>query len=323
MKKVLLFLLAFLALRVAGREIAENDYSISRDDSKFESFESVQSRIDALQVDDDKLKQIGTSELLNICLDFPYNIDMFLYDSPEKGFSAICKNFNGYRELLTRVDLTDALIAECKEIPLRIEGILAEDEVEQGAFSFRCYILFYMLGLDDVACGMTDDMRVKKDASLKSSIECMSEHLDIFGISYDLACKLMSSSKKISESGNYSVTSRTTPNGYSVEVGEFVQIDFTSSEKADLKSRVQNEYHAEVLDEATRKYNCHAYAWHMSKGHSEDMVWMNNPDIYWNSGCYYEVPESEAEVVYYVGTHSAIRKSSYEYVSKMGPVAFG
>lgn len=44
----------------------------------------------------------------------------------------------------------------------------------------------------------------------------------------------------------------------------------------------------EFLSEATNKYNCHVYAWHMTEGRSP--VWINNPvwintpedDKYWN-----------------------------------------
>lgn len=318
MKNLLATFLAFFALLSAAQESANNDYLLNVKDSKLELFESVQARVDALQIPDDNLGQLGTSELLNVCLDFPYNIDMFAYDSPEKGFDAVCKRFNGYRELLTRADLAEALIAECGEIPTQITAVLTKDEVEQGGFSFRCYMLFYMLGLHNVTSSMDADMRAMRNATLKASIERMSEYPEVFGVSYDLARRLFPSAMKAPVPGDWKTTSRTTPNGYSVEVMELLRNDYSSTEKKTVKNMVQNEYHVEVLSEATFKYNCHAYAWHISHSNSNDYVWMNYPDIYWNSGAYYEVPEKEAEVVYYVGTHSAIRKNSNEYVSKWG-----
>ena len=44
-------------------------------------------------------------------------MDMLAYDYPEVGFNAVCKEFNGYRELLTRKDLADALLKNAKRFP--------------------------------------------------------------------------------------------------------------------------------------------------------------------------------------------------------------
>ena len=56
----------------------------------------------------------------------------------------------------------------------------------------------------------------------------------------------------------------------------------------------------ECIGNATSKYNCHAYAWHISEG--GDQVWINTPndDKYWNDGSYVETTnESEAIKVSY------------------------
>ncbi len=71
----------------------------------------------ALQIPEDKLKSLTTADLLTVCLDFPYAMDMLAYDYPEVGFNAVCKEFNGYRELLTRKDLADALLKNAKRFP--------------------------------------------------------------------------------------------------------------------------------------------------------------------------------------------------------------
>jgi hypothetical protein len=80
------------------------------------------------------------------------------------------------------------------------------------------------------------------------------------------------------------------------------------------------------------KYNCHAYAYHVSEGGNR--VWINNVttddycdaslshniDQYWEDACIIQVAsESDAEKVhYYRGDHSAIRLSSGMYQSKWG-----
>lgn len=81
---------------------------------------------------------------------------------------------------------------------------------------------------------------------------------------------------------------------------------------------------AELVDAPSYKYNCHAYAWHVSEG--GDKVWIGRysstaEDIYWTDGSYTEVSESEATKVSYheSGNHSAIKLSDEWYQSKWGP----
>lgn len=318
MKKLWLFLVLFSCFQAFGQTNGRSngstfDFPFKPCDKQWESFNSVQDRVNALQIPEETLKNIGTRDLLSVCLNFPYNYDMFLYDTEEAGFNAVRDMFNGYRELLTREDLVDAIMEECGEIPNRIESILSEDEMIKADFSFRCYILFYMIGIDEVAGSMVADKQSECIALIKRCAEMMENYPDIFGISYDMAIKRTSTHISL-----YKATTRTTPNGYSVSVEE-VKETMSNSEKERLKDEIRTFYpNVEILDEPTKAYNCHAYAWHMSDGHPTDYVWMSNPSVYWTTGCYYEVPENEATLVHYLGTHSAIRINSNEYVSKWG-----
>ncbi|MCD6169525.1 MAG: hypothetical protein J7J76_03105 [Candidatus Latescibacteria bacterium] len=77
------------------------------------------------------------------------------------------------------------------------------------------------------------------------------------------------------------------------------------------------------LSDASRTYNCHGYAWHVSEGGNK--VWIGYStttaeDIYWNDGSYDEMPsETNATKVSYSGNHSAITTSqSAIYISKWG-----
>jgi len=89
---------------------------------------------------------------------------------------------------------------------------------------------------------------------------------------------------------------------------------------------------ANIIDDASNTYNCHAYAYHVSEGGNK--VWISNAgnndfcdaplldniDQYWEDGCIIQVTnESDAEKVhYYRGDHSAIRLSDGMYNSKWG-----
>ena len=120
--------------------------------------------------------------------------------------------------------------------------------------------------------------------------------------------------------------------------------------------RVKNEYLAiygslsnpnrikpsDILSPATTKYNCHGYAWHMTEGHPNDKVWINDwvvidpyngyPNLqkYWSESipnakneCFIEIDASLKDyadkILYNINNeHSAIQSDSGKYISKWG-----
>ena len=73
------------------------------------------------------------------------------------------------------------------------------------------------------------------------------------------------------------------------------------------------------LCDASRTYNCHAYAWHISDG--GEIVWINDEQAYWTDDSYVSV-DSEAlatKVSYGATYHSAITTTTTGYyTSKWG-----
>jgi hypothetical protein len=65
-----------------------------------------------------------------------------------------------------------------------------------------------------------------------------------------------------------------TPRGTDVTASIFTGTDFTDSMKIILKNYWLSFYSNKIsyVGEATKKYNCHAYAWHITEG--GDTVWI-------------------------------------------------
>lgn len=74
--------------------------------------------------------------------------------------------------------------------------------------------------------------------------------------------------------------------------------------------------------EATCAYNCHAYAWYCSEGHS--YVWINTPgdDAFWNDGSFVQTTNTSGKyckVSFPNDDHSAVTSSRSGYlISKWG-----
>lgn len=125
-----------------------------------------------------------------------------------------------------------------------------------------------------------------------------------------------------------SQVTRYTPVGSSVRAYNQIP-EMTSGDKADWSNYVSINYpQATELNpnSATRSYNCHAYAWHVTQG--GDKVWIGyyqsqqgDEDIYWTDGSYIRLnSESGADKIsYYQDNHSAIQTSTQGiYKSKWG-----
>lgn len=121
-----------------------------------------------------------------------------------------------------------------------------------------------------------------------------------------------------------------TPNGTTVADTRILtssDVTTSSAEIAYIKEYLKTNYNdATLVDVPSLKYNCHAYAWHVSEGGKE--VWIGYTgrtaeDVYWEDGSYIEVSESEATKVSYheSGNHSAIRINNDWYQSKWGSYA--
>lgn len=80
-------------------------------DETWKTYQSADDLKEALQIPSDVIKSIATDKLLDLCISYPYNIDMLSTDKAEDGFNLLRSEFNGYAELLTRNDLASVLIS--------------------------------------------------------------------------------------------------------------------------------------------------------------------------------------------------------------------
>lgn len=56
---------------------------------------------DNYQISSDKLSQMSTSEVLDLCLDYPNILDIIAFNDIYKGFNKVSGRFNGFSELYT------------------------------------------------------------------------------------------------------------------------------------------------------------------------------------------------------------------------------
>ena len=156
---------------------------------------SVNERINKLQIPEELVHNISTKDLLNICLDFPYLLDVFFADDFQKGFESLLLEFNGFKELMTRDDLLETTISKMEEMSTSLERMEKTNNIEKGRFSFKWFVLEMILAQDVIADKVIDD-------HLKLCINNLTikkSHPSIFGRVNDVPTYLLLVKKRTEE----------------------------------------------------------------------------------------------------------------------------
>ena len=114
----------------------------------------VSARKKCLQIPDACLGSLSTKGLLETCLEYPYFIDVFAYNDYQTGFNSLVRQFNGYRELLERPDLINALLEKYAAI-----GDERESYTGKVLFSFRHFVFEFILAQDAVVDNLSEEQK--------------------------------------------------------------------------------------------------------------------------------------------------------------------
>ena len=103
-----------------------------------------QQRVASLQLPLDTLHSISTVRLLETCLYYPFNIDIFAFDDQMASFGRIKEQFNGYAELYQRPDYVHQLVSLYDSRDVSFVDHITLD-YDKGLYSFDLCILEFML----------------------------------------------------------------------------------------------------------------------------------------------------------------------------------
>lgn len=266
-------------------------------------------RLELAQIDEETLSGMSTSELIEEVLDYPFLIDLYLFDSVEIGFEHIKDEFNGLEELLSRADLGETIYDSYKETPIITQSLLANDFDMFSEQYFKSMVLEDLINQAEILATLEDAELLDDFTLLQSKYEKIYED-DIY---------LNQESSIL-----YSSSVLFTPNGTAVSVtNRSSYTDYTTAQKEFFHSQIKAAYPSVTLvSHGTLKYNCHSYAWYSTS--TSNVYWMNSASAYVSDGSYTKttVPSSGNKVYYSTGEHSAIVKTvgnNYvTYTSKWG-----
>jgi len=191
-------LFAYSQTTISTKDIYE--FPVRQGTKEWLQFETIEKRIAALQIPDTVLIKISTEGLLETCLEFPYLTDIFFCDNFQHSFEALMDEFNGFRELFKRRDLTNVLLEKYKCLTVDVKGIRLLKDVEQGMFTFRYFVLEFMLTQDAVLNNLTEEQEKQLFFLSFEHKKIKQNYSDIFGSLNDLPINLLYVKKIMNDS---------------------------------------------------------------------------------------------------------------------------
>ena len=176
MRKYLILVLLIDYTFVFGQGSLTNYYDVAQ----FNRTESYKEKVQLLQIPSPLLPQISTNDLLSICLQYPYNINIVAYDNTQMGFKSLISDFNGYSELIKREDLVDVLIETLSLFP---DDIRLQKESECPNWG---KISHYYLVLENIAIYTANEKYLSQrqkelfSLSIKRNLNILNNNTDKF-----------------------------------------------------------------------------------------------------------------------------------------------
>ncbi len=318
MKKLAVLLIIFIAVAfgIGNKTYADYEghmygesiidcgyYEITPEDEEWSNFETTQEMYEACQLDGELLNNMTTVELVDAVVNYPLMVNIYAYDSFEKGIEILVKHFNGLEELVSRNDMIDGI---CKYMEHISDREITEDL--RMNFGIKCDYCIFLLDygrsksmnisnetaerIIDIYTSiknMTDDGTVSEGIIKIEYLRDMGEAFYLkdnnkiqtqIEESYALIYADVSTAIKKVGSGVIS-----TPKGTKMTLMkyEFVNPGAVSYIDEQMAKAYPN---ATRLRSASANYNCHSYAWYSSSAGNK--YWMEPEDamLYISDGSY-------------------------------------
>lgn len=295
------------------------EFLAAKDLEKWGNILGLENRFEACSIPEDIIADMSTVDMANLIVHFPLNYLIFAYNDPLDAVKLVFDRSPLHAHFTKRPD-SGNVIAEI------FSKTVVDMSIERSCYDNRLDTLSYVneLFLDYLVASKIVEESIDSEHRdmITSSAErkIIEREADSMTFSsYSIMPLYMTVSSTVSTSYH---TIRTffgnSLHGITYdEMGNTEIINCTNL-------AVTNYPNAILRGSATRKYNCHSYAWH--KQSLQNTTWLNSVyngslqlSKYWTDDLYVSCPEESAEKVFYAnGDHSAIVLSNENYLSKWG-----
>lgn len=300
-------------------------------DSAWRYNENTAERIAALQIPENQLAYLSTTELVKLCMDYPFFIHALTFNSVEEGIRIVKSRFNGFGELEKRQDAGNKLLSYYAQVDMTD---VANDAVLQTIKKISIPHLIYIEHVLHSMAPLFSTEEMQQLLAMAAEKEAIKNFRpDLF--SENSRNVLLSQNQ--TRAGEYVLSYTNIPllYGYTME-GINRSPDYTTWEQIQIAAEILIAHPlVTILAPATVTYNCHSYAWNMtefvdSQGSPLYTTWINffksddtpNVSLNWTIGRFEPASSSSShfrKIFYSQGDHSAVKSSvTGKYESKWG-----
>ena len=179
--KNLLMIVFWLTVGVIHAQTATNeavtwDYPVKPGTEEWKALLNDADMVKACQIPTDILKEITTTELAALCLNYPLKIKFYAYNNVLTGIRQVAAEFNGMQELLLRKDNAQCLLALLQDNILETLPEKNLPPIQNGELVYRHTVTEAMLAHESVIANAIPEQQraiafiAAKNISLKEQL---------------------------------------------------------------------------------------------------------------------------------------------------------
>ena len=282
-------------------------YPILPGTKEWESFKSKSEMMNACQIPSEIIDSMSTEALTLSVINHPLlDTDVLSYDNYTQGFDSFVSDFDAAKALLEREDFAVNLAKIYLDTP-----VLSKEEYKEQRSNSQNTMLDFTVKETVLAVPQVYNLFKEDEAEAliviaKNKMKEKSKNEETYGTSVNTFFTVRAAvSGKSNRNGFATVL---TPRGSYVVVITISDAEFTAQQKEQISATYRKEYpQATIVASASKKYNCHSYAWYLSS--TNNKYWMNDPSKYMSDGSYlklnYSNVKSGAKMYWSGEQHSA------------------
>lgn len=297
------------------------EYPCARGTQLWENTPNRKLRIEACQIPENTLKSLTTKALIETIINYPYIMELQLWNTMTEGYEQVSSQLNAFGELEIRNNSSSELLKLYESF-----NILTDTQRKTATLNERQAIntLEVLLSQDRYLEKMTDEELSRLEIAVSQKIDQKKDYhnstYSVFGTSLE---QRGISTYYWTENDPHTTTYVSTPRGSLVEVWSY-STELDAEQRDDQYDGLMDYPSAQPIGVPTAKYNCHSYAWYQQS--TSNRYWMPYADEYVTDGSYneYSTPRVGDVVYYYGGAfHSgkvtSVSGSAPKVTSKWGP----
>ena len=180
------------------------DYPVKPGSAQWAEFTTSRQMLEACQIPQEILRALSTSELVEICMNYPLYLDYTASNDEREAICFMIEKFNGLKELTQRSDAARELMAVYAKYPVtpkEKEKRTKEDYVMPFKLSFLELILSTKVFVDKLSSQELVDMQKSVSDKYVAKLEC----LDVYSV-YNIKKTLLLGAVVLQKQGAKSVS---------------------------------------------------------------------------------------------------------------------